>query len=179
MWFFTYGLKCFSQSDCSILWWSISLEGIKWYHSFFCMELSLREGNIWDYHFWLGWIVVSLVQSDCRIIWSSISLEGINRAFRFFAWWKSSSEGIMWDYLFWLDVASCTIHPIRLQDLIINICGKNQVILFFFALCHQGKVAPETTTFWLAITCFVSNPIRSQNDQVLSFFYNSKLAFLR
>ena len=79
----------------------------------------------------------------------------------------------------WLVV--CAFDPIRLQgSLIINICGKNQVIfvfVFVFVLffcfsfvfllllvfvfllrgdSHQRKVAPETTKFWLVVVCFVS-----------------------
>ena len=74
----------------------------------------------------------------------------------------------------WLVV--CAFEPIRLQgSLIINICGKNQVIfVFVFFVCffvfllllvfvfllrgdsHQRKVAPETTKFWLVVVCFVS-----------------------
>ena len=42
-----------------------------------------------------------------------------------------------------------------------NICGSNQVILVFLhGDRHQGKVAPETTTFWFSVACCVSHPIR-------------------
>ena len=37
-----------------ILWSSIFLEGISWYFRYLAWTLSLKEGNIWDYHFWLG-----------------------------------------------------------------------------------------------------------------------------
>ena len=52
------------------------------------------------------------------------------------------------DYYFWLNVtASCASCPIGLQDsLIINISGKNQVV-FLHGVCHQAKVASETSTF--------------------------------
>ena len=42
------------ESDCRILWSSVSLERIKWYLSWFVRSLSPREGRIRDHNFWLG-----------------------------------------------------------------------------------------------------------------------------
>ena len=42
------------ESDCRILWSSVSLERIRWYLSWFVKSLSPTEGRIRDYNFWLG-----------------------------------------------------------------------------------------------------------------------------
>ena len=120
------------------------------------------------------WSVVALLQSDCMILWSSVSLGRIAHSLWFFVdgdihqvkvTCERPSFGWMW-------LVVCAFEPIRLQgSLIINICGKNQVIfVFVFVFCcccfflradsHQKKVAPETTIFWLVVVCCVSYPTR-------------------
>ena len=74
-----------------------------------------------------------LGQSFCSIVWSSISLDEIKQPVRFFAWRYSSKNKSIWEYHFRLPVASCASGSVSLNDsLIINICGKNKVILIFF-----------------------------------------------
>ena len=41
----------------------------------------------------------------------------------------------------------------------------------FFAWSHQEKVAPKTTTFWLAVACFIYQPIRLQDTLIRSYHY--------
>ena len=43
-----------NQSDCRILWSSISLEGIVKQFNFFAWRWSSKEGSILDHHFWLS-----------------------------------------------------------------------------------------------------------------------------
>ena len=84
-------------------------------------------------------------------------------------------------YLFWLSLPSCASYPIRLQDsLIINICVENQVILvFLFEDNHQGKAAPETTTFWLGVMCCVRpHLIRLMDSLISNKTGNNQLMFL-
>ena len=94
--------------------------------------------------------------------------------------WKESSDCLdfldednhegkiacMLDYLFWSVVASFVFHPIRLQDyVIINIYGKNQVILvFFFAWRQSSREGNSTSTFWLVATCCLSHPIKLKDS---------------
>ena len=49
------------QSDCKVLGWLTSLEGINWYFSFFQWRLSSRGVSIWDYQFGWVWLGVSLI----------------------------------------------------------------------------------------------------------------------
>ena len=52
------------QPDCSILWSSISLEGIK-YVSFFCLDLFITGRYHLGYHFWL--VLASYVFRPIRL----------------------------------------------------------------------------------------------------------------
>ena len=67
-----------NQSDCGILWSSISLERINQYLRFFAWRYS-REEKVASATMFFDWVqpVVSFVQSNDRILWSSISLERI------------------------------------------------------------------------------------------------------
>ena len=60
------------QSDCRILWWSVSLVRAKWYLSFYAWSQSSKEINIWDYHF--GW-VWPVLPRDFDILWLLISVD--------------------------------------------------------------------------------------------------------
>ena len=42
------------QSDCSILWSTVSLDKSNWYLRFFAWRYASRKGSIWEFHLWLG-----------------------------------------------------------------------------------------------------------------------------
>ena len=53
-WFSVIGENDLVQSDCRIIWSSISLEGIHQYLSFFAWRCSPRKDNMWGYFLWMG-----------------------------------------------------------------------------------------------------------------------------
>ena len=75
----------------------------------------------------------------------------------------------MWDYLFWLDVTSSAFHPIRLQDsLIIDICGKNLVVLSFFKWWKPWREYRTWNYYFLdgcGLLCLLSNQIEGFYDK--------------
>ena len=119
------------QSDCRILWSSVSLGKIAHWLRFFVdgdsdqVKVACERSS-----FGRMWLVVPLIQSDRNILWSSISVERIK-----------------WYLLLCLFFAF----------LLFVFCFA---LLFFCGDSHQRKVAPETTKFWLLVVCCVSYLIR-------------------
>ena len=66
----------FMQSDCMILWLSISWERINWYLSFF-MHAFIHQGKLAIETTTFGWVwsVEFVVKLDCRILPSATSLK--------------------------------------------------------------------------------------------------------
>ena len=54
IWFSAIGENDLVQSDCRIIWSSISLEGIHQYLSFFAWRCSPRKDNMSGYFIWMG-----------------------------------------------------------------------------------------------------------------------------
>ena len=53
------------QTDCWILWSTISVERISWYLGWFSWRYSLREGSMWVHHLWL--VEARLASSPIKI----------------------------------------------------------------------------------------------------------------
>ena len=82
----------------------------------FCMEIIIKWGSIWDYHFWLdaGRCVSSNQIGgffDQQYLWNKSIVFSV-----FYAWSYAPRQGGIWDCHFWLGVTSCASCPIRLQD---------------------------------------------------------------
>ena len=111
------------------------------------------------------WPVVPHIQSDSRILWSSISLEGIDQSHRLFAG-DNHQEKVACETTSGLVVAIHASFSIRLSDsLIINICGKNQVILVFFAWKSSREI--RTRNFYFLVGC---GQLHLWSNQIEGFF---------
>ena len=121
------------QSDCRILWSSVSLGKIAHCLRFFVdgdsdqvKVVSERSSFGWV------WLVVPLVQSDCKILWWSISVERIEWYFFlylfFFFCGDSHQRKVAHETnKFWLLVVCCVSCLIRLTaSLIRNKTWKNR-----------------------------------------------------
>ena len=75
------------------IFWSILLEGIKWYLSYFSSEKAVVWWDVARFAFH----AVRLY--DCLIIWENQVISYI-----FYACREASTEGSIWDYHFWLCV---------------------------------------------------------------------------
>ena len=120
------------QSDCMILWSSISLGRIAHSHWFFVDGDSHQVKVACDRPSWLS-------VASCLCLWS-------NQIARFFDHqylWKESS-----------DICFCICFFFVFCFFVFLL-----LLVFVFLLrgdSHQRKVAPETTKFWLVVVCFVS-----------------------
>ena len=116
--------NAFNQSDCRILWSSISRKRVNSYLSFFhgvchCVRVAFDT----TFFGWL-WPVVPHPQiAGCfghQYLWK----ESIEILLFFIK--GTIREGSIWDYFFWFGLVMCVFCPFRLQDsLIISISRRN------------------------------------------------------
>ena len=121
------------QSDCMILWSSVSLGRIA--HSlWFFVDGDSHQVKVTCERPSFGWmwlVVCAFEPLDCKVLWSSISVERIK-------WY-------LFLYFFFFFFVVFFVFLLLLV-----------FVLLLRRDSHQRKVAPETTKFWLVVVCFVS-----------------------